>query len=385
MGPGSRSIFAKALFQGTRGLGLLALVLTTGAFWVSQSHLRAAQAAQAAADDDDDAGPKAATPPAAIPSAAAASPATASAVAGQEGPVVKLDPNQQEKGGIETAAPAKITYQNQARAYGTILALDRLTSLYNSAITATLQLKSADIKLEASKTAFTRAQNLLKLFPTAASQAEAAEAAYKMDEAGVEAAQAQADAISNSAIQEFGPVLGQAIVSRSELAEQLILRKICLIQLTLQGGATAEPPDKISVTFGSGSTAEADFISEAAQADPKIPNISFFYTMPVMPGALTGTSVVALFPNGEAKAGVGIPPSAVIWQSGKPWMYVQASPDSFERRAIGEEAAPTAEGGYVVPAANWASDKRIVVAGAQTLLSEESRSKNKSGEDEDDN
>jgi hypothetical protein len=92
--------------------------------------------------------------------------------------------------------------------------------------------------------------------------------------------------------------------------------------------------------------------------------------------------VAATFPNGAAKAGVGIPPSAVIWQSGKPWMYVQASPDRFERRAIGDEAAPTAEGGYVLPAANWPADKLIVVAGAQILLSEESKSLNKPDEDD---
>jgi hypothetical protein len=368
MTSGKRSIFMRALWQSMRGLALLALVLTVGYVLASKSQAPEARLVQPADDDDDDDdGPKGAK----------------AAAAGREEPVVKLEPERQEKGGIETAAPKEIIYQGQARAYGTILPLDRLTSLYNNAISATLQLKSAEIKLAASKTANIRAQNLLKLFPTAASQAELAEATYEMDAAAVDAARAQLEAVSNAAIQEWGPVLGQAIVARSELAEQLVLRKTCLVQLTLQPGATVEPPDRVSVTIGGGSTAaEADFISEATQADPKIPNVSFFYAIPNGPGALVGISVVAMFPNGDAKPGVGIPPSAIIWQAGKPWMYVQNGSDRFERRAIGEEAAPTADGGYVLPAAGWPHDKLIVVAGAQTLLSEESRSKTPSEEDD---
>jgi hypothetical protein len=98
---------------------------------------------------------------------------------------------------------------------------------------------------------------------------------------------------------------------------------------------------------------------------------------------LAGITVAAMFPNGEAKPGVDIPPSAVIWQAGRPWMYVQAGSDKFERRAIGEEAAPTADGGYILPVSSWLRDKLVVVAGAQTLLSEES--KNQMQPDEDDN
>jgi hypothetical protein len=296
--------------------------------------------------------------------------------------VVKLDSEGQEKGGIETAAPREITYQGQVRAYGVILPLDRLMSLYNGSLNAALQLKSAEIKLAASKTANARAQNLLKVFPTAASQAETAQATDQIDAAAVETAQAQMEAISNTAIQEWGPVLGQAIVSRAALAEKLIRRQSCLIQLTLQPGAIAEAPAQISVSFGGGTTAKADLISEATQADPKIPNVSFLYSIPSVPGALTGMSVVASFPDGAAKPGVGIPASAVVWQAGRAWMYVQAGSDRFERRAIGEAAAPTADGGYVLPAADWMPDKLVVVAGAQTLLSEESKSQMQSSEDD---
>ena len=307
--------------------------------------------------------------------------ALASPPAGQDEAIVRLDPGGQEKGGIETAAPKEIAYQGQARAYGSVVPLDRLTSLYNASLAAAAQVKSAQAKLSASKTASARAQNLLKVFPTAVAQAESADAAYKIDVAAVETAEAELDAVKNTAIQEWGPVLGEAIVARTPLAEGLVLRKTALVQLTLQPGATLAPPARISVTLGSGSAAEADFVSEAAQADPKIPNVSYLYTIAMAPGALGGISVLANLPDGAAKPGVGIPPSAVIWQAGKAWIYVRSGSDRFERRAIGDEAAPTADGGFVLPATSLQHDRLIVVAGAQTLLSEESKTQIPSDED----
>ncbi len=299
----------------------------------------------------------------------------------REEAIVRLDPGGQEKGGIETAAPKEIAYQDQARAYGSVLALDRLTTLYNSSLMASAQVRSAQAKLAASKTASARAQNLLKVFPTAVAQAELAEGAFKIDVAAVETAEAEVEAVRNTAVQEWGPALGEAIVTRSPLAQALVLRKTALIQLTLQTGAAASPPARISVTLGDGSVAEADFVSGAAQADPKIPNVSYLYTVPAVPGALAGISVLANLPKGAAQPGVGIPPSAVIWQAGKAWIYVREGSDKFERRALGEEAAPTADGGYVLPATSLQHDRLIVVAGAQTLLSEESKTQIPSDED----
>ena len=355
---GKRSTFERAVFRAVRGLAVTAAALTLGAYLILNFQM------PGSGGSDD----------------AAKSTAQASAPDREEA-VVKLDAGGQEKGGIETAAPKETAYQGQARAYGAVLPLDRLTSLYNASLTASAQLKSAEVKLSASKTASERARNLLKVFPTAIAQVESAEAAARIDAAAVETAQAELETVRNNAIQEWGAVLGQAIVARSPLAEGLVLRKTALIQLTLQPGASVAAPARISVTLGGGGAAEADFISEATQADPKIPNVSYFYTIPMTPGALAGISVLAYLPNGAAKPGVGIPPSAVIWQAGKAWIYVRAGSDRFERRAIGEEAAPTADGGYVLPATSLQHDRLIVVAGAQTLLSEESKTQIPSDED----
>lgn len=287
---------------------------------------------------------------------------------------LKIDDDDQERGGIEAAAPKEIAYQEQVRAYGVILQLDRLVTLYNTAITAAQQLKAAEVKLDASRAANVRAQKLLKVFPTAAAQAEAAQAAERIDAAAVESAKAQIEVIKNTGVLEWGPVLGGGITTRSALLESLVDRRACLVQVTLQSGSAAEAPVSLDITLGSGRTEKAALVSAATQAGPKINSASYFYVMPVAPGTLAGATVSASLPKGEPKPSIVIPPSAVVWMAGKPWFYVKTSAETFERKAIDADAVAAADGGYVVPKSRWPGDRPIVVAGAQALLSEETKS-----------
>lgn len=309
------------------------------------------------------------------PVAAAQKPATVSGV-------IKIDDDDQERGGIEAAAPKEIVFQEQVRAYGIVLALDRLVALYNSAITAGQQLKAAEVKLAASRIATARAQKLIKVFPNTASQADTAQAAEGIDKAAVEAATAQLETIRNSAVQEWGPVLGTAIATRSELMQNLLARKTCLVQLTLQPGAQIAAPQRAAVTLARGEAATADLISPATQADPRIAGASYFYALPVSANTLTGGTVSASLPKGEARPSVVIPPSAVVWLGGRAWLYVKTGKETFERKPIDSDAIAAADGGYVLPAERWANALPIVVAGAQALLSEETKSQ-RSDEDND--
>lgn len=318
--------------------------------------------------------------PGSEPAARAQAPATAAR------PVVpgtlKIDDDDQERGGIEAAAPKEIAYQEQARAYGVILPLDRFVTLYNSAIAAMQQLKAAEAKLDASRTANVRAQKLLKVFPTAAAQAETAQAAESIDRAAVDTARAQVDAIRNTAVLEWGAVLGPGLAARSALAESLVGRKACLVQVTLQPGIAAAAPAQLDITLGNGETAKADLVSPATQADPKIASASYFYVMPVTASTLAGATVAAVLPKGEPKPSVVIPASAVVWMAGRPWVYIKTSAETFERKAIESDAVPAADGGYIVAKSRWPADRQIVTAGAQALLSEETKSQ-RSDEDND--
>lgn len=360
MQAGKGSFLAGAKTRSVLGLALFALVLGVAYVFALRSNVPKAL--------ENDARPSAQTP-AAAPDGAVGT--------------VTLDDDDQQKGRIVSAEPKEMDYQEQVRAYGLILPLDRLTALYNNASAAAQQLKAAEIKLAASQTANARAHNLLKVYPSAASQAETAEAAEKIDAASVDAARDQIDGIRNTAIQDWGPVLGSAIAARSPLAENLVLRKSFLVQLTLQPGAVAEAPARIGVTFGSGDATEAELVSPATQTDPKLAGASYFYVAPAAPAALAGAAVTAWMPKGDARPSVAIPSSAVVWQDGRPWVYVKAAADRYERKPIDGDAVPSADGGYILPASRWPQGQSIVVEGAQALVSEESKSQKRSDEDND--
>src|SRR5260370_42136182 len=62
-------------------------------------------------------------------------------------PVITLDAETQEGSGIATTTPESAPYQEQIRAYATVLDLSRLTELSNSYANAKAQLQTAQAKL----------------------------------------------------------------------------------------------------------------------------------------------------------------------------------------------------------------------------------------------
>ena len=82
-----------------------------------------------------------------------------------------------------------------------------------------------------------------------------------------------------------------------------------------------------------------------------------------------GAAVVAHLPApGGVRTGVMIPRSAVVRLVGKPWVYVQTDAESFLRREL--SGAEPLDGTWFAPA-GFQPGERVVVDGAQVLLSEE--------------
>jgi multidrug efflux pump subunit AcrA (membrane-fusion protein) len=95
-----------------------------------------------------------------------------------------------------------------------------------------------------------------------------------------------------------------------------------------------------------------------------------------------GARVVGRAETGrEAVEGVAIPREAVVRFAGKTWAYVArgSDEDEFERREVAIDA-PVA-GGWL-NGEGWKPGERVVVSGAQLLLSEERRVR-AAGPDED--
>ena len=115
---------------------------------------------------------------------------------------------------------------------------------------------------------------------------------------------------------------------------------------------------------------EADRIGAAAMLDQKAPGQAFLFRLRESRfGLRPGLAVTAYIATGPARqAGVTVPTAAVVRLSGKAYVYVQTGDQQFTRKEIRTDS-PVASGYFI--GNQLAPGTRIVIAGAQTLLSEE--------------
>ncbi len=302
-------------------------------------------------------------------------------------PIVTFDAATQKTIGLEMMTPTAAPYEDRVRAYGTVLDLATLTTLNTPYVAAVSQLHTAEAKLAASQPAYARSQALYAKDVGSLAQMQTAEAAVLSDKASVAAAESQVRTLAATALQEWGPVVGRALVSSAGLVNRLIERQEFLLQVTLPPSVSIEPPPTASVEVG-GSSRRFDvrYISPATRTDPKIQGLSFFYAAGANTGVLPGMNVRAYLASGHSVEGYVVPSAAVVWWAGRAWVYLRLDEDSFTRREIPTDMPDKDGSGFVVPVRAFGEDgepPQIVVKAAQLLLSEEFRAQIQVGGDTD--
>jgi RND family efflux transporter MFP subunit len=123
----------------------------------------------------------------------------------------------------------------------------------------------------------------------------------------------------------------------------------------------------------------AERVAVAPATDPHTQGISLLYRLnKTLFGLRPGTAVTALLPlSGPSRQAVLIPRSAIVEQGGKSWVYVETSDERFARKAVPLDL-PLPKG--FVASAGFSPGDRVVVVGAQSLLSEEFKSENETDE-----
>jgi multidrug efflux pump subunit AcrA (membrane-fusion protein) len=116
-------------------------------------------------------------------------------------------------------------------------------------------------------------------------------------------------------------------------------------------------------------------VGVAAEADAHTQGLPLLFRLDrVFPGLRPGIAVTARFTlPGTTGEGVLVPRSALVQYEGRLWVYLQTKPDRFTRRPVPADL-PAANG--LLAAHGFAAGDRVVVTGAQTLLSEEFKSQN---------
>ena len=293
-----------------------------------------------------------------------------------------LDAAARQNAGIQTEPVRAQSSASSVPAYGTILDAAALTALDSRFMDARAQLRTAQAKLTVARAAYDRAKALYKDRQNiSAAQLQAAEGAFEADQASLGAAQSRLATVTATALQAWGPVLGQAMATKGPLIDDLIERRAYLVKVTLSPDtAVAQAPERATALLAGGSRVPLSFVSPATATNPALQGMSYFYTAPPADGVLPGLNIAASLPTARMARGVVVPESAVVWLQGKAWVYLRTKADTFVRRAIQpDQTAP--DGGYVV--ADLRPGTRVVVIGAEMLLSEEFRAQIGRGGDQD--
>ncbi len=311
------------------------------------------------------------------PSSAPTPPAATNRISTVNGQtVVTVDAAAQTQSGIGTAPLALKTHQAEVTAYGTVLDLQPLIDLRARYVAALGDTEAAKAVADASRQEFERNRSLyqdnqnvsLKTF-------QAAQAAYLADRAKVSAASVIEQNVRGIARQQFGDKVARwATDPQSRDFQRLVGREDVLLRITLPPNLDGAPPDVVQIEPAGDRRLPASLVSRSPQADPAIPGTPYLYR--AAKPLSTGTRVVAYVPTSkQSTQEIFVPGSAIVWYGGQPWMYVQVAPDRFARNLVPQQSP--SEGGYYVDK-GMNPGERVVVEGAQLLLSEETRPKTSS-------
>ncbi|MDA8387334.1 MAG: hypothetical protein M0Z58_01555 [Nitrospiraceae bacterium] len=305
------------------------------------------------------------------------------------GYTVTVSAKSQAAGGIRTETLESSRRQEMIEAYGTVLQPGEMFMDRTSFVSASSALEKANAELEASKRQYRRLKTLNEIGKNVSDRAvEAAAASLASDTAGQARASWLLQEAEDRIKLEWGDRLAGWIFTSSPGYQRLVNSRDVLVRVTVPPAeALRGIPAEIGIRSPAGPTARAGFMSRARSTDPRIQGVSFIYIAPSLPaGLLPGMNVTARLPAGKAQTGFFIPLSSVVWLNGRAWVYIKKTGTGFDRVEVPVSTSVT--GGYFVAGTlNFSNGERIVVGGAQALLSAEMQpkvKKPKGGEEDED-
>lgn len=305
------------------------------------------------------------------PSAPAPAAAPVSRVSTEGGlTVVTLDEATQKLSGLETATLPLVNSQAERPAYGSVLDLQPLIDLHARYRTAAADLAATQAAVSASGQEAERNRALYQDDKNVALKTvQTAQAAASADQAKLQAAEANLQAVRASALQQFGAPLTRLLSGPDGALARLLDQQDMLLRIALPLGAETAAPERITIDSGARGRVAASLVSASPQSDPTAEGPTFLYRAPASLPA--GSKVVAYLPSGQsATPGVVIPSDAVLWFGGQPWAYVLQGKDRFVRRPVVDQSPY--DGGFFATT-GFKPGERVVTRGAQLLLSEEQR------------
>lgn len=296
--------------------------------------------------------------------------------------VITLDPKAQSRDGIAVTALKAVTSREQIAAPALVLSAQELISLRNNYISTQARLEKARASRDVSQKEFDRLRALYQDNQNASQKAlEGAQGALRSDQADIRAAQQDLALQAAALRQSWGKVIAIWVVEDSTPLDRVLDQRDLLVQVTISSGTVPAAPASVSLDLPQSGHERAKLVSPFPRVDPRIQGVSFLYATPNRLGLAPGLNLVAHLAVGPLRRGVIIPQQAVVWWGGQAWAYKQMAAGRFVRQEV--ETDMQIEPGFFVSKGFLAGDK-VVVSGAQILLSVELGKQGQGGEEDTD-
>lgn len=290
---------------------------------------------------------------------------------------VELSGETQAVSGIEVQPAESMQYRDEFHALAEVISVTPLLELRTTRDALQAEIRIGEVELQHSREAYQRLALLHKDNANiSARQLEEARAQMRADEARLRARQQKLRSLREEAVQAWGETLSQWALGESDnsLFEKLLKRQEVLLNLALGRDQTLPATSRVIFVNHNDkriNARKAYLISPAPRTEPTLQGETYFFHTQAH-SLRVGMRVHAWIPvSGEIIDGVYAPADAIVWQAGKPWIYLHDGDEFFYRRTL-EEPRKLSDG-WFIPADQVGQGELIVTTGAQMLLSEEYR------------
>ena len=273
--------------------------------------------------------------------------------------VVTLDEETQKRIALKVQPVAPGTITPEMKGYGRVLDPAPLAALSG-------ELAAAEAAWAASRKEFDRLKVLSEQQNASDRALQSAEAAARRDQIAVESVRLRL--VSG---------WGKAIAERADLTDfvrSLVSLDSALVRVDLPAGEAVDKPPSTAriVAVGGKAAVSAQLLGPAPNADPQMQGEGFLFLLKSAAGRLVPGMAVAGYLERQRGPlnGFTVPDAAVVRQGGNGWVYVQTGSETFTRRKIPLDR-PREDGWFVTEGVR--AGDRVVIGGAQELLSEEQK------------
>jgi hypothetical protein len=282
---------------------------------------------------------------------------------------VHLDEQQLKNSGIRTQNLPISQYTPELIAYGSVLNIQALLEIQSHLSIANANYLAAKADSSQARHALKRLQNLHDNQAISTRKLQIQQKIWRSSKNLLDTTRLQKETLQQTLRLNWGEKLSNDYSHIASITSGLQV----LLSVSLSANKTLSQGTEIIFVHPSGDRKKAivaKFLSAALQTDQFSQGESYFF-LAANTGLIAGMRITAWIPQTRKLTGVIIPETSLLWHLGQAFVYLETQPQTFTRHTIsGPVKSPT--GFFVLDPV--LVGKKIVVTGAQTLLSEEFRS-----------